>query len=537
MILLIDNYDSFTFNLYQYLCELSSEEVRVVRNDAQSVDELCALKPSHIIISPGPGRPEDAGICVELIRQIDDSIPIFGVCLGLQCIAIAYDMPVISAKDIVHGKINQVEHDGKGIFRSISQPTTCTRYHSLAVDITEINDNFEISAWVSDGEIMGLRHKTKIIEGVQFHPESIASTEGKKMLGNFLNYRREPFIVKDTLNTLLSKQSLSMEEAERWMEEISAGNISPTFLASFLIAFRMKDISPQELAGAALALCKNAKPIAAEGNLLDTCGTGGDGMGSFNISSITALMAAACGARVAKHGNRAVSSQCGSADFYQALGYPLDLDAESSLTVLEQTNFAFLFAPHYHPTMRHASSVRKELGIKTIMNLIGPMTNPAQASHRMVGVYDGAMTNTMAEAARLLQLERALFFSTDDGQDEISLFSPSRGFLLHKDGDIEDFCIEPANFKMPEHAIEALKGGSAEENAAEAWEIARGRGREAIRDAMILNSACALFVYETVPSITDGIALVQDTLHEGKLAEKMEEIIDTVRAVQKRKET
>jgi anthranilate synthase component 2 len=186
MILVIDNYDSFTYNLVHYLNELGAETT-VVRNDAISVQDALALKPEAVLLSPGPCTPDQAGICLPLLRAAPEGLAIFGVCLGHQAVGQAYGGDVIRAKQLMHGKTSQIHHNGKGIFAGLPNPFTATRYHSLAVDKATLPDDLEITAWTDDGEIMGLQHKTRPIYGVQFHPESIATEGGHQLLANFLD--------------------------------------------------------------------------------------------------------------------------------------------------------------------------------------------------------------------------------------------------------------------------------------------------------------------------------------------------------------
>ena len=186
MILVIDNYDSFTYNLVHYLNELGAETT-VVRNDAISVQDALALKPEAVLLSPGPCTPDQAGICLPLLRAAPEGLAIFGVCLGHQAMGQAYGGDVIRAKQLMHGKTSQIHHNGKGIFAGLPNPFTATRYHSLAVDKATLPDDLEITAWTDDGEIMGLQHRTRPIYGVQFHPESIATEGGHQLLANFLD--------------------------------------------------------------------------------------------------------------------------------------------------------------------------------------------------------------------------------------------------------------------------------------------------------------------------------------------------------------
>jgi anthranilate synthase/phosphoribosyltransferase len=430
MIALIDNYDSFTHNLYQYLSQLTDEEIRVFRNDRISVNQLAKLEPSRIVISPGPGRPEGAGISVEAIRRFAGEVPILGVCLGHQAIAVAFGGRVVGAKEIVHGKTDRIAVDGRGVFRAINSPAEFARYHSLAVAEDDLPAELEVSARSPDGEIMGIRHVKHAIEGVQFHPESVASDEGMKLLGNFLSYRREPFEPRKYLTRIIDGASLTQHEASEFMEELTDGHLTDAQIAAFLVALNAKGIEATEVAGCAQVLQRKHTPLTVRGPLLDTCGTGGDGLGTHNISSLTALLAASCGARVAKHGNRAVSSRSGSADFYTALGINIETTPRQAAVSISDAGFAFLYAPLYHGAMRFAGPARRQLGIKTIMNLLGPLANPAGAEFQLIGVFSERHLRTVAEAAVRLGVRRGMVVHGLDGQDELSVCAPTRVISL-----------------------------------------------------------------------------------------------------------
>ena len=518
MIVLIDNYDSFTHNLYQYLAELTGEEVRVVRNDRITVEGLRRLAPSRIVVSPGPGRPQDAGVSVEAIRAFAPEVPILGVCLGHQAIAEAFGAKIVAAKRIVHGKVDQITTDGRGLFRSIASPAPFTRYHSLAVDETSLPDCLEVSARSDDGEIMGLRHTEYLVEGVQFHPESIASEPGKQLLRNFLTYRREPFVASGVLASLIAGSELTQEEAANFMEELTEGNLSPAQIAGFLVAIAARGPRAQEIAGCASVLQRKRIPISIDRPLLDTCGTGGDGLGTFNISSLAALAAASCGATVAKHGNRAVSSKCGSADFYRALGIAIDLPPAFTERLIREHGFGFLFAPIYHGAMRHAAVPRRELGVKTIMNLLGPLSNPAGAAFQVIGVYAPEYVPIVAQAAHLLGIRRAMVVHGTDGIDEISVSAPTLSVTVDEKGTLHQATLEPGDYGVNGHALCDLAGGEAGENAAIAADLLAGGGPPAVRDAVAINAAAALAVYGAVPNIAAGFTRVRAAFGDGSLA-------------------
>jgi anthranilate synthase/phosphoribosyltransferase len=547
MILLIDNYDSFTHNLYQYLSQLTDEPTRVVRNDRVSVDEVERMAPSRIVISPGPGRPEDAGISVEVIRRFAGRIPILGVCLGLQAVGTAFGGRVVGAKEIVHGKVDRITVDGRGVFRAIDSPAEFARYHSLVVEEDSLPEVLEISARSRDGDIMGLRHREYEIEGVQFHPESVASDDGMKLLSNFLHYRREPFEPRRRLTELIDGASFSQQEAASFMEELTDGNLSDAQIAGFLVALNAKGITPAEVAGCAEVLQRKRTPLLVRGPLLDTCGTGGDGLGTFNISSLTALTAAGCGARVAKHGNRAVSSRSGSADFYRALGINIETTPNQAAASISEAGFAFLYAPLYHGAMRFAGPARRQLGIKTIMNLLGPLANPAGAEFQLIGVFSERYLQTVAEAAVRLGVKRGMVVHGMDGQDEISVTTPTRAIsFTGGDGEsaeervaeasFDEFMIDPQTYGLRTHPAHALVGGTADENAEVARKLLSGEnglgpgGIEdeplaALHDAVVINTAAALFVYGSVNTLGDGVEQALIALDRGAPMETLERVI------------
>lgn len=527
MIALIDNYDSFTFNIYQYLKEITDEDIQVFRNDKISLSELANLNPARVILSPGPGRPDDAGISLDVVKHFAGKVPILGICLGHQTIVQALGGNIISAARIVHGKVEDIEHDGRGVFRNMTSPARFTRYHSLAAEENSLPECLEVTASSSDGEIMAIRHKSFILEGVQFHPESIGSEGGKILLKNFLKYKREPLNKPGMLNKLLSGNDLDEKEAEDFMDELTEGSLSEAFIASILTALNAKGIKAHEVAGCARILQKKKQSVKIPGKTIDTCGTGGDGRGTFNISSFSALITAAMGIPVAKHGNRAVSSKSGSADFYRSLKIPVEASPDQAAEMISKTGFSFLFAPLFHGAMRYAAPVRKEMGIKTIMNLVGPLSNPAEAECQLIGVYDPELCPVMARAARLLGVQRVMTVHSQDGLDEISPAAPTRIFFINQDGIETDTVFDPASVGIKGFTTDDLNGGSAEDNARMAVSILKGQGNQACIEACCLNAGAAAFVYGKVDSIEEGYALAKTSLQEGKvlrLVQKLRQI-------------
>jgi anthranilate synthase/phosphoribosyltransferase len=535
MIAIIDNYDSFTYNIFQEVAVLTDEEVRVFRNDKITLSGLESLAPSRIILSPGPGNPGDAGICLEVVRRFAGEIPILGVCLGHQVIAEALGGRIVSAGRVVHGKVEKIKLDGRGLFRNLAGETSFTRYHSLAVEKASLPDCLEITARSEDGEIMGLRHREYLVEGVQFHPESMGSGEaGLMILRNFLRYKREPLQKKLILEKLQARHSLNQEEAADFMDELTEGTLNPAFTAAVLSLMGSRPVTVEELAGFAGVLKKKKNRVSAGPGLLDTCGTGGDGKHTFNISSLSALVAASCGVRVAKHGNRAVSSRSGSTEFYTALGIPVDLTGPEAAALLEAEGFAYLAAPLFHGAMAHAAPVRRELGIRTVMNLLGPLVNPAETDYQLIGVYSRELCPVLARAARRLGVKRIMTVSSDDGLDEVSPAAPTRIFLIDESGEETDLVFNPAEAGFTEIKTEDLKGGTAEENAAAAREILAGRGSAALRAACVLNAGAALMAAGRAATIPQGAAMAAEALSSGRAAEKLREIIKTASRMEQR---
>ncbi len=524
MYLVIDNYDSFTHNLVQYLREIVEAPVEVIRNDRITVEEVARMVPAGIVISPGPGRPEEAGICVELIRRLAGTVPILGVCLGHQAIAHAYGGRIVPAARIVHGKAEDIRLDGRGLFRGLPRVARFTRYHSLAVEEASLPACLEVTARAADGEIMGVRHRELLVEGVQFHPESIASEHGKRCLQNFVGYRREPFPLSAVLGRLQAGQGMSREEAEAFMDELTDGRLSDAQIAGVLAALTGPLVTPETLAGFAAVLRRKKRPFASDRRVLDTCGTGGDGMGTFNISSLAAIVAASCGAPVAKHGNRGVSSPSGSADFFRELGVAVDAPAAASERLLRDEGFCFLFAPTFHEAMRHAARARGDLGIRSAMNLVGPLANPADASYQVIGVWDPQFLGSVADAAHLLGVRRVMAVHGEDGLDEISVCARTRVVEVDETGRRREYGLTPEEFGMTRFAPDQLRGGTAAENARTAGELLAGRGPAAVREAVALNAGAALYIAGFARTIGEGYRRARTAMEDGSTAAKLERI-------------
>jgi len=524
MILLIDNFDSFTYNIFQYLKKMAYD-VTVKRNNQITISEIQDMNPSHIIISPGPGRPETAGICLSVIKQFKGKIPILGVCLGHQCIGVAFGGEIVRASILYHGKLSEITHDGKGVFNGIKNPFIAARYHSLVIRKVSIPEVLETTAMSEDGEIMGVRHRLYTVEGVQFHPESIGSVYGLELLDNFLKHKPEPSIIQTAINKVFSGTNLTDAEAEKVMDEITSGDATPAQIASFLTALSMKGESVSELSGFARIMRQKAIAIQKPNGrkVIDTCGTGGDASGTFNISTISAFVTAGAGITVAKHGNRSITSRCGSADVLEALGVNISNSPEQLAKSLDKVGFAFLFAPRLHSSMKHAIPVRMEMGIRTVFNILGPLANPAGADYQIIGVFDKTITEKVAKVLLNLGLERAMVVHGSDGLDEITLTGKTIVSEV-KDGWIKNYWFNPEDYNLSLCSPADLKGGDLKTNCEIALSILEGE-KGPKRDVVILNSAAAIYLTKKAEDFSEAIHMARYSIDEGAALKKLEDLI------------
>jgi anthranilate phosphoribosyltransferase len=316
------------------------------------------------------------------------------------------------------------------------------------------------------------------------------------------------------LEKLARHEDLTADEAAAAMREVMDGRAAPAQLAALLAALVMKGERPAEIVGFARTMREHAVKLTdPPDDVFDTCGTGGDRSGTFNISSAAAIVAAACGVRVAKHGNRSVSSRCGSADVFEQLGVNIGVPPAVVERSLHDAGIAFFYAPTFHPSMRHAAQTRRELGIRTAFNLLGPLTNPAGATRQIVGVPNAELTELMAHALRMLGTKRAWVVHGADGIDEISIAGYTK-VAECRNGAVHTFYIHPADFGLPKSDTGALVGGGAAENAAIIASVLAGKGGPP-RDVVLLNAGAALFVAGAAATVRDGIARAAAAIDSG----------------------
>jgi anthranilate phosphoribosyltransferase len=331
-------------------------------------------------------------------------------------------------------------------------------------------------------------------------------------------------MIKEAINALVSGSSLSFEQAAAVMEEMMGGEATPAQIAAFITALRIKGETVDEIAGLASVMREKAVPVETTQPVIDTCGTGGDNCSSINISTAAAFVAAGAGLKVAKHGNRAMTSQCGSADVLEALGVKIDLSANAVTECLEKVGIGFMFAPLFHPAMKHAAGPRREIGIRTVFNILGPLTNPARAEFQVIGVPDKALGEKIAAVLHRLGTKHSLVVHSHDGMDELSISAKSTVWEVEERGVLPPSEIDSADFGFEKSGISEIRGGTPEENAATLRRILNGeKGPE--RDVVVLNAAAAIYAGRAAADVKEGIRLAEVALDNGQAKEKLEGLI------------
>ncbi len=334
----------------------------------------------------------------------------------------------------------------------------------------------------------------------------------------------EEFSWGQIIIALLEKRDLSEEQASAAMVEIMEGVATPAQIAGFVVALRAKGESADEVAGLVRTMRSYAQTVNVEGDVLDTCGTGGDRAGTFNVSTAAALVCAGAGVKVAKHGNRAASSRCGSADVLETLGVKIDLPPDGVERCIEAAGIGFCFAPVFHPAMRHAGAPRRELGVATIFNFLGPLTNPAGAKRQALGVSDRSMLEKMVAALARLGSERVIAFHGHAGLDELSTSGPSQVLEL-RHGETRTWMLDPADLDLPPAELRDVAGGSAEENAAFIRDVLSGRGG-ARRDIVVLNAAAGLMAAGRADDVFEGLQKASESIDSGHASRSLDLLIE-----------
>ena len=533
MILLIDNYDSFVFNVAQYLGELTDEEVRTVRNDQLTLAEIRTLNPSRIVLSPGPKHPKDSGICLEILKEITD-IPILGICLGHQAFGLVHGATVKRLEVPLHGKTSvlTVTEPQSVLFKGLPQQFSVMRYHSLYVDKDTLPQELIITALSDDGVIMALQHKTKPIHSIQFHPESFFTEYGKNILKNFLvgtqavqsvqnteekakAYANEVF--KAALKKLQENQPLGDNDFKQICAVLHSKQYDIVQLGALLVLISEKSLYPESLTAFVRNILAYSTTFADPRPMIDLCGTGGDGLKTINISTTVAFIVAALGVKVAKHGNRSVTSQSGSTDVLGELGIAMESNLMKQLDSLEKNGLAFFHAPFFHNLVGEVREVRQRLGIRTVFNVLGPLLHPnTKLKYQLVGLYHEPVMRLYAETLQLLGREHALVVRGNDGLDEISICDETK-IVEVKGKQILEYTIAPEMFGFKRAFHTDIQGGTPTENAEILRRTLKGEERGTKADIVILNAMFALYTANVVKHPAEAKPLIEEALRSGKV--------------------
>lgn len=538
MILMIDNYDSFVFNVEQYLKEMTDDEVITVRNDAITIDDIKKMNPSKIIFSPGPKHPKDSGICLEILNNTDElgNIPILGICLGHQAIGMNFGGEIKRLENPLHGKTSEITvlSENSVLFKNLPKKFKVMRYHSLYVD--DIPENLEVTAKSEDGVAMAVEHKSKNIFGIQFHPESIFTEYGKNMIRNFLNIEVSETLQNDenSKNTNEKGNFIDMNKYLKKLQEnialtdtdfreickiIDSKNYDIVQLGALLVLISEKSLYPESLTAFVKNILEYSTTFEDDSDMIDVCGTGGDGFKTINISTAIAFILGAMGVNVAKHGNRAISSKSGSSDVLDKLGVPLENSLANQIEKLHVKNLAFFHAPFFHKLVGEVREVRSRLGIRTVFNILGPLLHPnTKLKYQLVGLYHEPVHRLYAETLQLLGRTHALAVRGNDGLDEITICDDTK-IIEVKGEQILEYTISPESFGFKRAFHSEIEGGTPEENAEILVKILKGEEKSAKFDIVVLNAMFALYTADVVDHPAKAKDMVLEAIESGKVYE------------------
>ena len=538
MILMIDNYDSFVFNVEQYLKEMTDDEVITVRNDAITIDDIKKMNPSKIIFSPGPKHPKDSGICLEILNNTDElgNIPILGICLGHQAIGMNFGGEIKRLENPLHGKTSEITvlSENSVLFKNLPKKFKVMRYHSLYVD--DIPEDLEVTAKSEDGVAMAVEHKSKNIFGIQFHPESIFTEYGKNMIRNFLNIEVSETLQnnKNSKNIKEKGNFIDMNKYLKKLQEnialtdtdfreickiIDSKNYDIVQLGALLVLISEKSLYPESLTAFVKNILEYSTTFEDDSDMIDVCGTGGDGFKTINISTAVAFILGAMEVNVAKHGNRAISSKSGSSDVLDKLGVPLENSLANQIEKLHVKNLAFFHAPFFHKLVGEVREVRSRLGIRTVFNILGPLLHPnTKLKYQLVGLYHEPVHRLYAETLQLLGRKHALAVRGNDGLDEITICDDTK-IIEVKGEQILEYTVSPESFGFKRAFHSEIEGGTPEENAEILIKILKGEEKSAKFDIVVLNAMFALYTADVVDHPAKAKDMVLEAIESGKVYE------------------
>jgi len=528
-LVIVDNYDSFTFNLVQMLGELAGERPIVVKNDELGPKEIMALQPAGVVLSPGPGHPLEAGRLVEIIRDIDPSMPMFGVCLGHQAIVNAEGGRVGPAGVIMHGKTSDVVHEGGTCFNGITNPFVVMRYHSLAAESATLPATLRVNARTADGTIMAVEHVTRPVFGVQFHPESIATGIGNKILANFIDFcaARAGLAARATVGTsnesfgpildrLMSRADLSRDTTRALGERLLAGTLTQAQIGALAIGFRSKGEHADEIAGLALALRPQEKVPQPRRRFVEVASTARPAPNAFDIATAASLVIAGAGVGVARTTNALTPALL---EGLGVSGSPSP-SPERAARAIDEVGVAFL-APALakFPTIPPAG----EIGSRTIFDLVGPLISATGGRCHLIGVLTDESREVIARALKVVGADRALIVHSEDGLDILSTAAPTRAIELRDDGTLVEQLFDPRSLGLTAPKPEDLRGHGAGPDAEVVVAVLQGR-QGAHRDIIALNAAAGLVAGGVAPGLDAGLVMAFESIDSGAARAVLEKL-------------
>ena len=522
MILLIDNYDSFVFNIKTMLNQLTNDEIAVYRNDKITLDEIKRLSPNAIILSPGPKHPKDSGVCLEIFKA-RLNVPVLGICLGHQALGLCFGAKIQRLKEVAHATSSQISLIAQSeLFREFPKDFSVMRYHSL--EVVDLPRELEALAYTKDKVLMAMRHKDLPYFGVQFHPESYFSEYGLKIFENFLKFKgqaSQKASEKPTLTGFITKlqdnQGLNTDDFARICQIIASREYEAVQLGALLVLITEKSLDERSLSALVSNILKYSQTFNDESEMIDIVGTGGDGFKSINISTTTAFILGALGVKVAKHGNRAISSASGSSDVLSALKIPAFDSIAKQVKVLDEQGLTFFHAPFFHSLVGEVKEVRAKLGVRTVFNVLGPLLHPnLSLKYQLMGNYHAPVHRLLIEVLRNLGRKHALVVRGNDGMDEISICDETSIYEL-KDGQIFNYTISPEQFGFKRAFHSEIVGGDAKQNAKILLDTLSGKQKGAKFDIVVLNAMFALYTANRVPTPAAAKDIVLEAIHSGKV--------------------
>ena len=523
-ILMIDNFDSFTYNIVDYFKVLGCE-VKVYRNTVNPKD-LEEEDFDLLVLSPGPSIPKNAGNLFDIIGKFYQKKPIFGICLGHQAL-IEFFGGKLKFLEPQHGKADNIIHDGQTIYTGLASTIEVARYHSLAA--AEVPKVFEVSARSQDGTVMSIRHKLLPIEGVQYHPESVLSMRddaGMAIIKNVIDGLLAPSDAlgyQELMRIFMGDDDLSKDDLTKFIQDVKTNKFSEDQMLILLVALSGKLKNPTYCARfievlQAQSIFSDKAQLGKTG--MDICGTGGSGLPRINTSTLAGILLSYAGLPILKHGNKASSGRFGSFNLLEMLGVPFPLPQKDIERAYKEKNIAFLFAPNIHPVVGKFVAARVRVGVPTIFNTLGPLLNPYNPDKQFIGTPFRQYHDLIFETGIMLGKEHLVVVRAEDGLDEISVSSPTH-VKIYKNGERKSFTLQPEDFGIETIPFDEVKSENQEDNIRIAQEILEGELKSEHYKLVAVNAA---FIYaefvEEIP-LKEAYVKMVEIIQSGELKQHL----------------